>query len=87
MDKDGKRDRFGLKHLTTDQEIAISLLLFVLGSLLILSALIPLSRVADLGPALFGVVMAGAGYTFAIEAVRELEEEDHFLARLLEEQE
>ncbi|MFT4868075.1 MAG: hypothetical protein ACI9LV_000689 [Candidatus Nanohaloarchaea archaeon] len=76
-------DRFGLPKMTTNQEVAVSFTLFVLGTLLVLSGLYPLSTYADLGPAFLGVVMMGAGYLFAIESIRELEEKDHFLSRKL----
>jgi uncharacterized membrane protein YiaA len=83
MTEEPEKDRFGLPKMTTNQEVAVSFTLFVLGTLLVLSGLYPLSRVAELGPAFLGVVMMGAGYLFAIESIRELEEKDHFLSRKL----
>ncbi|MFT4892967.1 MAG: putative membrane protein YiaA [Candidatus Nanohaloarchaea archaeon] len=83
MTEEPEEDRFGLPKMTTNQEVAVSFTLFVLGTLLVLSGLYPLSQVADLGPAFLGVVMMGAGYLFAIESIRELEEKDHFLSRKL----
>lgn len=78
-----EEDRFGLPKMTTNQEVAISFTLFALGTLLVLSGLYPLAQITDLGPAFLGVVMMGAGYLFAIESIRELEEKDHFLSRKL----
>jgi hypothetical protein len=79
-----EKDRFGLKKLTIDQEISISFLLFILGNMLVLSALIPLSRMNDLLPAFLGLLISATGYTFALESIRELEEKDHFISRVLE---
>ncbi len=79
-----EEDRFGFKKLSTTQEVAASFTLFVLGVLLVVSNLLPLIGLADFSPAVLGLVMIGTGYLFAIEAIRELEEEDHWLARKLE---
>ena len=80
-----ERDRFGLKKMTTNQEVAISFALFVLGTLMVLSVLYPVSGMMDIGPAFLGLIMIATGYLFAVESVRELEEKDHFLAsRLME---
>ncbi|PSG99360.1 MAG: hypothetical protein BRC29_04515 [Nanohaloarchaea archaeon SW_7_43_1] len=78
-----EEDRFGLSKMSTNQEVAVSFTLFVLGTLLVLSGLYPLSEIADLKPAFLGVVLMGSGYLFAIESIRELEEKDHFLSRKL----
>ena len=78
-----QKDIFGLPKLTTNQEVAISFTLFVLGTLLVLSALVPLSQIADLTPAFLGLIMLTTGYLFAVESIRELEEKDHFLAKVL----
>lgn len=77
------KDRFGLPKMSVKQEVAISFTLFVLGSLLVLSVLLPVSRMIDIGPAFLGMIMLATGYVFAIESIRELEEEDHFLSRKL----
>lgn len=77
------KDRFGLPKMTTKQEVAISFTLIMLGTLLVLSVLIPIHEMVDIGPAFLGIVMILTGYTFAIESIRELEEEDHFLSRKL----
>lgn len=79
------KDRFGLPKMDTNQEVAVSFTLFVLGSLLIISNMLPLVGIVDLAPATLGLLLIGTGYLFAVESIRELEEEDHFLARKLEE--
>ncbi len=79
-----EKDRFGLKKMTTNQEVAISFTLFVLGTLLIISNLLPLVGVVEFKPAALGLVMVGTAYLFAIESIRELEEKEHFLSRRLE---
>ncbi len=80
-----ERDRFGLKKMTTNQEVSISFTLFTLGNLLVLSVLYPVSKMTEIGPAFLGMIMTATGYLFAIESIRELEEKDHFLAsRLME---
>lgn len=78
-----EKDIFGLKKMNINQEIAASFTLFSIGMLLVLSALYPLSQYFDIRPAFFGLVMIATGYLFSIEAVRELEGKDHFLARKL----
>jgi len=81
---DGRvEDRFGLPKLSSNQEVAISFTLFILGTLLVLSVLYPVSQMVRIGPAFLGLVMIATGYAFAIESIRELEEKDHFLSRRL----
>lgn len=82
-DDNEAKDRFGLKKMSTNQEVAISFTLFTLGMLLVLSVLYPLARITDIGPAFLGLIMIATSYFFAIEAIRELEEKDHFLAAKL----
>ena len=82
-EQEAVRDRFGLPKMTTNQEVAISFTLFTLGVLLVLSVLYPVSRVMEIGPAFLGMIMMGAGYLFAVESIRELEEKDHFLSSRL----
>ncbi|MFB6213686.1 MAG: hypothetical protein ABEJ07_03955 [Candidatus Nanohaloarchaea archaeon] len=77
-------DRFGLKKLSTNQEVAASFTLFTLGSLLVIANMLPLVGIVDMAPATLGLLMIGTGYLFAVESIRELEEKDHFLARKLE---
>lgn len=81
------KDRFGLPKLSVKQEVAVSFTLFILGNILVLSVLIPFSNVIDIMPSFLGLIMIATGYVFAIEAIRELEEEDHFLSRKLMKQE
>lgn len=85
-DEDGQevvKDRFGLKKMSLNQEVAVSFTLFTVGIFLILSVLYLVSDVMATGPAFLGLVMVGTGYFFAIESIRELEEKDHFLASKL----
>lgn len=77
------KNRFGLKKMTTNQEVAVSFTLFTLGVLMLLSVLYPISQVMEIGPAFVGLLMIGVAYLFAIESIRELEEKDHFLAAKL----
>ncbi|MFB6245009.1 MAG: hypothetical protein ABEJ03_01550 [Candidatus Nanohaloarchaea archaeon] len=82
-----EEDRFGFTKLSTTQEVSVSFTLFVLGILLVISNLLPLVGLANFSPAVLGLIMIGTGYLFAIESIRELEEEDHWLARKLEKNE
>lgn len=82
-----KTDRFGLKHMTTNQEVAVSFILLIAGTIYVVSNLIPLSHVANVRPAFLGLVMMGVSYLFLVESIRELEEKDHFLARKLRDDE
>jgi len=77
------KDRFGLPKMTVKQEVAVSFTLFVLGNILVLSVLVPMQRYSNVLPAFLGIVMIATAFTFAIESIRELEEEDHFLSRTL----
>lgn len=82
-----EKDRFGLKHMTTEQEVAISFSLFVLGVVFIISNLLPLIPHGKVTLGILGLVMMATSYFFMVESVRELEEEDHFLSRKLKEKE
>lgn len=82
-----EKDRFGLKHMTQEQEIAVSFSLLILGAVFILSSLVTLIGHSSLNMGLIGLLMIGTSYFFVIESVRELEEEDHFLSRKLKERE
>ncbi|MFB6116473.1 MAG: hypothetical protein ABEK10_03065 [Candidatus Nanosalina sp.] len=82
-DEDGKEDIFGLPKMSTNLEIAISYVLFVLGVLMVLSIVYPARAVIPINAFYVGLLMIGVAYVFAMEAVRELEEEDHFLSRRL----
>jgi len=77
-------DRFGLKYLTTTQEVAISFVLLVAGFVYLGSAIYPLLDDQTFLPAALGMLMLAVAYLFLLESVRELEEEDHFLSRKLE---
>lgn len=82
-DKDGKEDIFGLPKMSTNLEIAISYVLFVLGMLMVLSAVYPVRSIVPINVIYVGLLMVGVAYVFTMEAIRELEEEDHFLSRRL----
>lgn len=84
MTEPGEKDIFGFPKLTTNQEVAASFTLFILGSLLVISNVLPLVGLVDLAPSVLGLLMIATSYVFAIESIRELEEKDHFLARKLE---
>ena len=83
MEEDDIReeDIFGLPKLSTNAEVGISFTLFVLGNLMLFSVLYTTSSLA--APATLGLLMVAVSYFFMIEAVRELEEKDHFLSKKL----
>ena len=81
--QDGKEDVFGLPKMSTELEIAISYVLFVLGVLMVLSVVYPLRSLINVNAVYVGLLMVGVSYVFAMESVRELEEKDHFLSRRL----
>jgi hypothetical protein len=76
-----EEDVFGLPKLSTNAEVGISFTLFVLGNLLLFSVLYVTHTLA--APATLGLMMIAVSYFFMIEAVRELEEKDHFLSEKL----
>ena len=82
-DEDGKEDIFGLTKMSTKLEIAISYVLFVLGVMMILSAVYTYSYLLPMNMIYVGLLMIGVAYVFTMEAIRELEEEDHFLSSRL----
>ncbi|MBY6287056.1 hypothetical protein GLT90_00410 [Nanohaloarchaea archaeon H12] len=81
--QDGKEDVFGLPKMSTELEVAISYVLFVLGVLMVLSVVYPLRSLINVNAVYVGLLMVGVSYVFAMESVRELEEKDHFLSRRL----
>jgi len=82
-DKDGQKDVFGFPKMSTNMEIAISYVLFVLGVLMVLSVVYPVRGIIPINAVYVGLLMVGLAYVFAMESVRELEEKDHFLSRRL----
>lgn len=76
------KDVFGLPKMSTNLEIGISFTLFILGMLMLFSVIYSVEETMQ-GPGLLGMVMVTLAYFFAIEAIRELEEKDHFLSRKL----
>ncbi|QKQ98089.1 hypothetical protein GKQ38_00935 [Candidatus Nanohaloarchaea archaeon] len=78
-----EKDVFGLPKLTLNAEVGISFTLFILGSLLLFSVLYPMRYSADLMPAYLGFLMIMVAYFFSIEAIRELEDKEHYLSERL----
>lgn len=78
-----QEDIFGLPKMSTNMEIAISYVLFVLGILMVLSVIYPVREFISINAVYVGLLMIGVAYVFAMESVRELEEKDHFLSRRL----
>jgi hypothetical protein len=76
-----EEDVFGLPKLSTNAEVAISFTLFVLGNLLLFSVLYTAGMLNAMTT--FSLLLLAAAYLFAIEAIRELEEKDHFLSAKL----
>lgn len=83
--KEGETDRFGLPYLTTEQEVGIASVLLIGGAAFMIPALLTLAS-HGVNSALLGFVMLGTSFVFLLEAVRELEEEDHFLSAKLDNQ-
>lgn len=78
-----QKDIFGLPKLSTNAEVGISFTLYVLGVLMLFSVVYPARNVIPMEAASLGLLMVTVSYFFMIEAVRELEEKDHFLSRKL----
>ena len=78
-----EEDVFGLPNMSTNTEIGISFTLFILGMLLTFSSIYAARNAVDIGPGLLGLLLLSTAYLFAVEAIRELEEKDHFLSRKL----
>jgi hypothetical protein len=83
MKDEGQEDIFGFPKMSTNMEIAISYVLFVLGVLMVLSVVYPIRSMISINAVYVGLLMVGVAYVFAMESVRELEEKDHFLSRRL----
>jgi hypothetical protein len=83
MKDEGQEDIFGFPKMSTNMEIAISYVLFVLGVLMVLSVVYPVRQFISINAVYVGLLMVGVAYVFAMESVRELEEKDHFLSRKL----
>lgn len=86
QDEEPPRDRFGLPKMSVNAEVAISFTLFIMGGLLVFSSIYAARNVVDMGPGLLGLLLITAAYLFSIEAIRELEQKDHFLSRKLMEE-
>lgn len=76
-------DIFGLPNMSTNTEIGISFTLFILGMLLTFSSIYAARHAVDIGPGILGLLLFATSYLFVVEAVRELEEKDHFLSKKL----
>lgn len=81
--EEGKEDIFGFPKMSTNMEVAISYVLFVLGVMMVLSVVYPVREFISINAVYVGLLMIGVAYVFAMESVRELEEKDHFLSRRL----
>lgn len=80
--EDRDKDIFGLPKLHIDAELGTSFTLMILGVLVLFSVAHSVGIAME--PAfLLGILLIAVSYLFAIEAVRELEEKDHFLSRRL----
>lgn len=82
-DEVDQKDIFGLPKLSTNAEVGISFTLYILGLLMLFSVIYPARSMIPMEPAALGLLMVTVAYFFMIEAVRELEEKDHFLSRKL----
>lgn len=82
-EEEKEKDVFGLPKLSTNTEVGISFTLFILGILLTFSSIYAARFEVDMGPGLLGLLLVTASYFFAIEAIRELEQKDHFLSQKL----
>lgn len=76
-----EEDIFGLPKLSTNAEVAISFTLFIIANLMLTTQLYT-ANILD-SPAAYALIMNAVAYFFIIEAVRELEEKDHFLSEKL----
>lgn len=80
--EDREKDIFGLPKLHLDAELGISFTLMILGVLVLFTFAHTLGLAAE--PVfLLGILLVATSYLFVVEAVRELEEKDHFLSKRL----
>jgi hypothetical protein len=75
-------DKFGLPKLSTEAEMGLSMTLFVSGLMMVISVFY-FHAPPETMQAYVGLILMGSAYLFSTEAVRELNEKDHFLARKL----
>ncbi|MFB6180379.1 MAG: hypothetical protein ABEJ93_00725 [Candidatus Nanohalobium sp.] len=76
------KDRFGLPKLSTEVEMGVSMTLFISGLMMVISVFY-FHGPPETMQAYVGLILIGSAYLFATEAVRELNEKDHFLAKKL----
>lgn len=76
------RDKFGLPKLSTEAEMGLSMTLFISGIMMVISVFY-FHQPPETMQAYVGLMLMGTAYLFSTEAVRELNEKDHFLARKL----
>lgn len=75
-------DKFGLPKMSTEAEMGLSMTLFVSGLMMVVSVFYFHSPPETM-QAYVGLILMGSAYLFSTEAVRELNEKDHFLAKKL----
>lgn len=76
------KDKFGLPKLSTEAEMGLSMTLFVSGLMMVISVFY-FHAPPETMQAYVGLLLMGTAYLFSTEAVRELNEKDHFLASKL----
>lgn len=76
------KDNFGLPKMSTEAEMGLSMTLFISGLMMVISVFYFHSPPETM-QAYVGLILMGSAYLFSTEAVRELNEKDHFLARKL----
>ncbi|MFB6175006.1 MAG: hypothetical protein ABEJ87_03430 [Candidatus Nanohalobium sp.] len=77
-----EKDKFGLPKLSTEAEMGLSMTLFVSGLMMVISVFY-FHHPPEVMQAYVGLLLIGTAYLFSTEAVRELNEKDHFLAKRL----
>lgn len=75
-----EKDNFGLPKLSTEAEMGLSMTLFISGLMMVISVFYFHSP-PEAMQAYVGLILIGSAYLFSTEAVRELNEKDHFLAQ------
>jgi hypothetical protein len=85
-DHESEKDKFGLPKFSTEAEMGLSMTLFISGLMMIISVFYFHSP-PEAMQAYVGLILIGSAYLFSTEAVRELNEKDHFLAQKVMEEE
>jgi len=76
------KDKFGLPKMSTEEEMGLSMALFLSGLMMVISVFY-FHEPPESMQAYVGLLLIGTAYLFSIEAVRELNEKDNFLAKKL----